>query len=171
MNAKSAAQAVREAGERLVAECARASTAQWLFRPALDAWSMSHVAEHVAIANGNLHALLAKRLLASPLEGRTPDVLDLEIPYVFYRGDEPPNVGKPTGTWTDPRAALEKLAASAHAIVAWGEATDADLRRFGAPHPAFGLLDGVQWLLFAAAHMERHRSQVIGLRRAPAHPA
>jgi hypothetical protein len=31
----------------------------------------------------------------------------------------------------------------------------------GAPHPAFGLLDGEQWLLFASAHLERHRAQLL----------
>jgi hypothetical protein len=38
-----------------------------------------------------------------------------------------------------------------------------DLRAIGTPHPVFGLLDGVQWLLFAGAHTERHRAQLIGL--------
>ena len=31
------------------------------------------------------------------------------------------------------------------------------------PHPVFGLMDGLQWVLFAAAHTERHRAQLIGL--------
>jgi hypothetical protein len=40
-----------------------------------------------------------------------------------------------------------------------------DLRGVAVPHPVFGLLDGVQWLFFAAAHTERHRAQLIGLKR------
>src|SRR4029453_10105720 len=87
---------------RVARACPRAS-------PCADRGVTSQVAEHVAISNGNLHARLGRRLLGSPLDGRTPDVLDIEIPYLFYRGDEPPNVGKPSGAWTDPREALEKL--------------------------------------------------------------
>lgn len=170
VSASAAALALREASERLLGDCARASDLQWLFRPTPEAWSTSQIVEHVAVSNRNIRALLAQRLLASPLSGRRADVIDVEIPFLFYRGDEPPNVGRPTGEWTDRPVALEALASSVRELLDWSAAADADLRRFGLPHPVFGLLDGVQWLLFAAAHMERHRSQVIGLRRLPGYP-
>jgi hypothetical protein len=41
-----------------------------------------------------------------------------------------------------------------------------DLRGYAAPHLVMGQLDGVQWLLFAAAHTERHTRQIIELRQA-----
>jgi hypothetical protein len=130
-------------------------------RPATHAWSVAHVAEHVAISNRGILAMLGRRVAASPLAAPT-DVLDLEIPYLFYRGEEPPQVATPTGDWTQP-AALDALDASSRALLDWAEDCSLDLRAVGAPHPAFGLLDGIQWLLFAAAHMERHRAQVITL--------
>jgi len=40
------------------------------------------------------------------------DVDDEEIPYLFYRGDEPPHVAAPTGTWIDRAVALADLDAS-----------------------------------------------------------
>ena len=153
---------IRGAAERLRTDCARASAAQWSARPASDAWSVAHVAEHVAISNRGILATLGKRVAANPLAGRAPAVLDLEIPYLFYRGEEPPQVATPTGAWTQP-AALDALDASSQALLDWAEDCALDLRAVGAPHPAFGLLDGIQWLLFAAAHMERHRAQVLGL--------
>ena len=166
MNGKVAAKAqVREATERFVAECARATDGQWLFRPTPTQWSMAHVTEHVAISNGNIRQMLTKRLLDSPIGGRATDVVDVEIPYLFYRGDEPPNVATPTGDWTNRETAMEALSASARAILEWAGGVNADLRTVGIAHPVFGLLDGVQWLLFAAAHTERHRAQLIGLRR------
>ncbi|HXK24606.1 MAG TPA: DinB family protein [Myxococcota bacterium] len=171
MSEKSAAIAgIRGAAERLRAECARASGAQWSARPAPDAWSVAHVAEHVAISNRGILATLGKRVTASPLAGRATDVLDLEIPYLFYRGEEPPQVATPTGDWTQP-AALDALDASSRALLDWAEDCALDLRAVGASHPAFGLLDGIQWLLFAAAHMERHRAQVLGLLAPPHAPA
>jgi hypothetical protein len=35
-----------------------------------------------------------------------------------------------------------------------------DLRAHTMPHPAFGVLDGYQWLLFLPAHTERHALQI-----------
>ena len=40
------------------------------------------------------------------------DVDDEEIPYLVYRGDEPPHVAAPTGTWTDRAVALADIDAS-----------------------------------------------------------
>ena len=147
------------AAARFEKQCASATSAQWAFRPKPGAWSMGDVAEHVTIATQNM----AKRLRAlAPLE-RAPDVIDDEIPYLFYRGDEPPNVATPTGTWTQWADHAETFRAATAAI---REAALAEgLRTRGAPHPLFGMLDGEQWLIFAGAHIERHRSQLIGLAR------
>jgi len=166
-----AAAELREATRRFVASCTSASDDQWRFRPDANTWSIAHVMEHVAISNRNIHHMLSKRLLDSPIGDRSRGVTDGEIPYLFYRGEEPPNVAAPTGEWTDRRAAVEALEASARSIVDWADGVDADLRTVGVAHPVFGLLDGVQWLLFAAAHTERHRAQVIGLTRHSGVPA
>jgi len=155
---------LREATERMLAELTRVTDAQWSIRTAPDQWSVAQVAEHVAISNRNICRMLMKRLLVSPLGDRTTDVTDAEIPYLFYRGDEPPDVAAPTGDWMKAHAAQE-LDASARAIVEWAQGANTDLRSVGIAHPVFGLLDGIQWLLFAAAHTERHRAQILGLRR------
>lgn len=162
-----AVQMVRDASMRFVKQCAAVPDA-WSFRPHARAWSSGDVAEHVAIATGNITRRLSSSLLASPITA-APDVLDEEIPYLFYRGDEPPNIATPTRTWTDLARAQDDVAESVKPLVAWAEGSDANLRGFGILHPVFGTLDGVQWLLFAAAHMERHRAQIIGLQREAAH--
>jgi hypothetical protein len=38
------------------------------------------------------------------------------------------------------------------------------LRSLTYPHPIFGLLDGVQWLLFAASHHDNHTRDLLELR-------
>ena len=91
------------------------------------------------------------------------DIDDEEIPYLFYRGDEPPHVATPTGTWTDRSVALADLDASVQAFMDDARFEEADPRTVGRPHPVFGLLDGHQWLLFAAAHTLRHHAQVLGV--------
>jgi hypothetical protein len=52
----------------------------------------------------------------------------------------------------------------------WLERTVVDLRGFCAPHPALGLLDGKQWLLFVAAHVERHTRQILEIKEQPGFP-
>jgi hypothetical protein len=161
---------VRNATERFVAECVSVGRDQWMFRPEQTSWSMSHIAEHVALGNGNLYRVLVKPLLNGPPLTRTTDVTDDEIPYLFYRGEEPPNIAAPSGSWTDQNKATTLVKESSTLIAEWAAGVAVDLRKLGASHPAFGLMDGVQWLLFAAAHMERHRAQLVGLKRHPGFP-
>jgi hypothetical protein len=165
MTKQTAAQSFDEATARFLAQCGALSPADWTFRPQPHEWSMGDVAEHLSIANRGILARLSKTLLESPMAGRSADVIDDEIPYLFYRGDEPPNVATPTGAWTSWAECEAVFREHAERLSVWARETDADLRRYGVPHPVFGLLDGVQWLLFAAAHTERHRSQIIGLQR------
>lgn len=147
----------------------RVGPAQWR-SAAAGGWSPSQITEHVAISCDNIARLLSRLLAANPIERGATGVLDVEIPYLFYRGDEPPNVATPTGTWIDPTEAARRLAASADAIATWARDTSLDLRTVGVRHPVFGVLDGMQWLLFAAAHVERHRAQAIGVLAGPDSP-
>lgn len=135
----------------------------FVIRPEIGGWSISEVVEHVAIANRNILAILERRLelLAGP-----PDIIDDEMPYLFYGGEEPPNVGTPTGTWTDLDGALGELEASSDRLVEWARGSTADLRAVGARHPVFGALDAAQWLRFSAVHMWRHRTQMMAVHRA-----
>jgi hypothetical protein len=138
------------------------SESQWSYRPSDGAWSVSEVAEHVAISNRGILKRLSGGLvpLTEPV-----GVVDDEIPYLFYVGDEPPNVSTPTGTWVDVADAATAFEASAVAVAEWAERTNLDLRAYGTGHPIFGMLDGMQWLLFAAAHTERHRMQLVGYQK------
>lgn len=147
----------------------RVGPTQWQ-SAASGGWSPSQITEHVAISCDNIARLLCGPLAANPIERGATGVLDVEIPYLFYRGDEPPNVATPTGTWTDPDEATRRLTASVDAIVTWARDTSLDLRTVGVRHPVFGVLDGMQWLLFAAAHVERHRAQAIGVQTRPDYP-
>jgi hypothetical protein len=111
-------------------------------------------------------SLLSMRL-TSPLDG--PLVLeDDEIPFLFYGGGEPPPAQPLTGAWSDRAPACEALGVSAQRVIEWAGNTDLDLRSCGCVHPVFGLMDGVQWLLFLYAHTERHRWELLDLERSSA---
>jgi uncharacterized damage-inducible protein DinB len=150
---------ISEATKRFIDVVDGIDAAAFVARPSESgAWTVSEVVEHVAIANDNILTVLTKRL--EPMT-RPSDLTDEEMPYLFYGGEEPPNVGTPSGTWTDIGDAVSRLDATASALRAWAADTPLDLRGQGARHFAFGTLDAAQWLRFSAVHTWRHRRQVM----------
>ena len=156
-----AMQTGRDAASRFIRTCDSATEDEWVRRPPHDAWSIGDIAEHVTIANANILRRL-QSLDQHPLEGRPVAVDDAEMPYLFYRGDEPPGVATPTGAMHKDRTAFRVPGQHRRGVERWFAANTLDLRTVGAAHAVFGLLDGVQWLLFCGAHIERHRAQIIG---------
>ena len=45
-----------------------------------------------------------------------------------------------------------------------------NLRDFCAPHVTLGVLDGYQWILFLAVHLERHVEQIQEIKVTPGFP-
>ena len=163
MNARDAQAKIRWATDRFLSVLDRVSNAQWQYCPPPGRWSMSEVTEHVAVTNEGVLSLLSTRL-TSPLDG--PLALeDDEIPFLFYGAGEPPAAQPLTGAWADRADAVDAVAASALRVIKWAGNTDLDLRACGYVHPVFGLMDGVQWLLFVYAHTARHRGELLDLER------
>lgn len=152
----------QRAVSRTIATCQSIPDEMWNGTPEQPA-SFGEILEHMAIANG----LTGKRLKA--IAGRAEDdnfasvLEDDEIPHVFWRGAEPPNLAVPTGTWTNRDEAIEWFRLGTSELIDLSSADCGNMRKKGEVHPVFGPLDGVQWALFAAAHTERHRSEMIGL--------
>jgi hypothetical protein len=76
-----------DASARFERTCATALPQIWLFRPSPHAWSPGDVVEHVTLANRNMARRLGR---LEPIRAGSTDVIDEEIPYLFYRGDETP---------------------------------------------------------------------------------
>ena len=115
--------------------------------------------EHV-IASNRLFARQIAHLAAGADTRPTTLYTDFEIGYLFDRAAEPPGIAAPEGKFTG-HELLEALAGSRAALREAGEVSSGDMRLKSAPHPVFGELDGVQWALFAAAHTERHRAEIL----------
>ena len=149
-----------EASARLVATAESLGDDVWTFRDDVSSWSPAEVVEHVVLVNR-----LGKRRLTtlSPKVGAA-SIADRDIPYLFYQGDEPMGLAHPSGEFPDRGAALHALEGATTDLIGALDLAQ-DLRTRGAIHPLFGLLDGVQWALFYAAHMDRHRAEFIGLAR------
>lgn len=161
---KQAIASFARASKRTILTCADVAPTHWVAHPRAGYHSMSEVVEHMALSNG-LFAGRLEKIFAAPVRGSAYAVLeDEEIPHLFERVDEPPGIAEPSGSWVERDDALRRLEESAQRVIAFGETEVSSPRMRGAPHPLFGPLDGVQWALFAAAHTERHRSELIGLK-------
>jgi DinB superfamily len=164
---------VREAVERakslFIDACAGGTDGQWRFRPegsGQDGWNMPQVVEHVTFANKGVLRLLREVVLNSPRDDRPLDYQDDDMPYLFYggAGPAPPDGQDPQGTPADRDDSIEAFRASMDALLDWYDSNDVDLRAYAVRHPALGLFDGAQWLLFAAAHARSHRGQLLDVR-------
>ena len=76
----------------------------------------------------------------------------------------------PTGRWPDFEELLRQFDATRQRTIGFAEATFAELRACAFQHPFLGPLDCYQWLLFLAAHCERHVRQMEEVKSDPAFP-
>lgn len=143
------------------------SDAQWRIRPAGQEWSMAETVEHVVLANRAVRGALG-RLRASPLAADAERYDDAAIGGDMFRtaAPAPPGAADPTGCYATRADGVTALRASCDAIAASANEATIDLRANGVVHPVFGVFDGVQWILFAAAHTDNHVPQLRALRDA-----
>jgi hypothetical protein len=109
--------------------------------------------------------LLATKLLEQPLPPRESAARvtdDLIVKTMFDRSTRrpAPEAVLPKGRWATPEALAGDVITARDAMLEWLVGVQEDLRSYGAPHPVMGTLDGVQWLLFVAAHTQRHTRQI-----------
>ena len=151
----------QRAAARVVETCSPVSEQVWC--GGTDGHRICDIVEHMAISNGLFARRLEAMIAAPPHGGRCSQLEDDEVPFLFERAVEPPGLAEPTGTWINRNEAVERYGKSARAFIELSARAVGDMRSKGSPHPLFGTLDGVQWIIFAAAHNERHRSEIIGL--------
>jgi len=153
----------RASTEQFTAALADVPDTTWVFKPSPAVWSMAEVIEHVTMADRGIRGV-ASSALRPFAAGEHRALGDAAIATIFDGVPPPPDAQEPSGTWTDPTAAIGEFRKASDALAAWYDGTDADLRSLTCAHPIFGLLDGVQWLLFAASHHDNHTRDLLELR-------
>lgn len=149
---------------------------QWSFHPEPAVWSILQIAEHVALVEHSVARLLTGKLAGMPLSEdqrrglKSRDALVTTALFDRNTRMSAPSQALPTGRYADPTEAAAVFESERAVILEWLTVTDLDLRAHGAPHPALGLLDGKQWLLFGAAHCERHARQILEIKKDPRYP-
>lgn len=170
---------LRDSHLHLLAATGGLTDAQWTWRRQDGEWSPLDVVEHLAVVERGSSRFLVEgfthpEVADAPARSESDlSAYDSKLIGWLTTRDTPvtaPERVAPKGRFATGPEALENLTTSRQALVAFADAPSYDLASKVAPHPRLGLLDGVQWMLFLAAHMERHVAQLEAISSAPGFP-
>ena len=145
---------------------AKVSDAQWHWKPAPDEWSVAEVAEHIALSEENLGAMIRKMVKGpaaaaeklAAVKGKEEKMLAGMVDR--SQKAQAPEMLKPVKRWKTKADLVAFFKEKRDANIAYAERTDDELRTRLLPHPAFGDLDLYQWLFLISGHAERHTLQI-----------
>jgi hypothetical protein len=143
---------------------------QWSRRPSPDRWSIAECAEHVAAAELPLARFFASGARLEPSEEERREIRgkdDFVRRFLRDRSrqDEAPERIRPKGRFATRDETIRTFEERRAANLAYVRETSEPLRGRYAPHPFAGVIDGYQWILFLAAHTDRHAAQIQEIRR------
>ncbi len=146
---------------------------RWSERPAGDSWSVAQVFDHLHLSEAGTARLLAKRIARAKEAGLGPEqsteslmrCLDF-FPVVEGPKRQAPEIVVPRADARAPdvHEALRRSRADLHAVLRDGDGLA--LGEVTATHPALGVINAYQWVLFIGQHEERHAGQIRRIGRA-----
>ena len=142
------------------------SAAQWVFKPSPDEWSIGECADHVLFIENLTYGLVTEKILGRPAEPeKVAQCLGKEAKLSRAVPDRStkvkmPFAAQPTGFGESPAKLGEAFTAARRKIVDYVQTTQKPLHHHFAPHMIFKDLDGAQWILMMALHVERHVLQI-----------
>src|SRR5438477_3699946 len=149
------------------------SDGQMKFKPAPDRWSVAETLEHIALAEDFLYQNVTDKIMKSPAGAADRDTAKADamvlamIPDRSHKAQAPPPL-VPTGRWS-PSETLAHFQKSRTQTIAFLQTTP-DLREHVAESPLGQPLDAYEWLLFVAAHSDRHTKQILEVKADPNFP-
>ena len=152
------------------------SEKQWTFKPAPDRWSVAETAEHITVSETTIMGLIQHPLMQSPaapekreqVKGKDQLILQ-KVPDRSHKA-QAPEMLRPTGRWATEADLAKAFEDARKANMEYVRTTNDDLRDHFFDHPAFGTLDGYQWLLLLASHSARHTAQIEEVKADPNFP-
>jgi len=147
------------------------SAEQSNFKPDSKVWSPTEVVEHLILIEDFLMGILRQTLENGkpvPETEKLPDPSEMDAAILKSVPDrsqkaQAPEQAVPKGNYGNWEEAYREFSAKRLQTIEFVQKTKADLRRYRLQTPQ-GNLDGHQWLLFLAAHTERHQYQIADLR-------
>jgi hypothetical protein len=151
------------------------SEAQWNFKSAPDRWSVAEVMEHLAAAEDLLRGMTQEQVMKSPAvpvrdaeaTKKADEGVLMLVPDRSHKAQAPEPL-KPTNRFGSPAAAQKHFVESRAATEEYLKSTPG-LRAHLGDSP-LGKLDGYEFVLFIAAHSERHTKQMLEVRADPNFP-
>jgi DinB family protein len=149
------------------------SEAQWNFKPAPDRWSVAQVMEHIAAAEDFLRDVTKEKVMVAPAgePGRdvkkTDEAVLAMVPDRTHKAQAPEAL-VPSNRFGSPEGSLKHFVESRAATEDFLKTT-AGLRDHVTDSP-LGKLDGYEFVLFIAAHSERHTKQINEVKADPNFP-
>ena len=140
------------------------SEAQWNFKPGPDRWSVAQVLEHITVSEDYLRGFVTEKVLAAPAApGRDLAKIDaMVLAMVPDRSHkfQAPEPLQPKGQFGTPEQTRKHFLESRAKTEALLKDTP-DLREHAMENPPLGqTLDAYEWILFIAAHSDRHTKQI-----------
>jgi hypothetical protein len=146
---------------------------QWRFKPSSEQWSAAECIEHIAVVEHSLVRTL-QRLAGGPPDTeeqlaltRGKEELILKAVPSRRRKVQAPEPARPSNRWPEPATLVASFTEIRDRTILYVRSTNHPLRSITHSHMVFGPLDGYQWLLFLAAHSERHLKQLLEATSSP----
>jgi hypothetical protein len=147
---------------------AEISADRWAERPAPERWSLAEVLEHLNIIEGRVSQMISGRITGAREAGIGAEVevdsvldtidrtriADRSRPVTAPEAVQPQAAGDPVSAWTT----LEESRATLRRAILAGDGLA--LSEVKQQHPALGLINLYQWMVFVGAHEARHTDQV-----------
>ena len=139
------------------------SEAQWNFKAAPDRWSVAQVMEHIAASEDFIRGILKEKVMMAPAgePGRdlkkTDEAVLAMVPDRTHKAQAPEPL-VPTNRFASPEGSLKHFVESRASTEDFLKTTTG-LRDHVTDSP-LGKLDGYEFVLFIAAHSERHTKQI-----------
>ena len=138
--------------------------------PSPDRWSILQLVEHLATSDPGLRGLI-QRALASPAQPElTEQVHKHDHRFAgplkpLPRGvNKAPEFLRPKSAYSRVADAIAAFLKAREETIEYARTTQDDLRDHFAPHTVLGPMDGYQWLMACAVHVESHTLQIEQLR-------
>jgi hypothetical protein len=145
---------------------------RWSERPTAESWSVAQVFDHLHLSESGIARLLAKRIARAKEAGLGPERSDASFmndldffPVVDGPKRQAPEIVVPRADARAPEVhdALRRSRGDLHAALREGDGLA--LGDVTATHPALGVLNLYQWVLFVGQHEARHTRQVADIVR------
>lgn len=150
------------------------SPAQLNFKPAPDRWSVAEVTEHLAATEGFLMNLVLTQVMTAPARAEATDVKAIDEFVLKAIPDrttklKAPEPLVPTNRFNTPADSLKQFTEGRAKTRAFLTETK-ELRDHALDSPLGQKLDAYQWVLFIAAHSDRHTKQMLEVKADPNFP-